>query len=159
MATANATGKLLNFGLANINGLNPVLTFQANKPAITTTGSYLATDPITVTPSSDGTFTVSLSTTDDLVTDDVYYTISAKWQAPDLNYIRADFPEWRLYVPSGGGNIADLIKQPTNRSMVIKSPTNPGNNFGNGALWLQIDPADPNNPTNPGNTGDLYEMK
>jgi hypothetical protein len=153
------TGKLLDFGLSSINGLDPVLIFQANKPAVTSTGSFLVTDPIEVTPTSGGNVTVDLSSTDDLVTADVYYTLSAEWRAPDLNFTRADFPDWKLYVPSGGGNLADLIKQPTNRSMVIKSPTNPGNNFGNGTLWLQIDPADPNNPLNPGNTGDLYEMR
>jgi hypothetical protein len=156
---ATVTGKLLDFGLASINGLNPVITFRANKPATTTTGSFLATNPITVTPASDGTFSVSLSTTDDLVTGDVYYTISADWRAPDLNYMRADYPDWKVYVPSGGGNIADLIKQPVNRSIVITSPTNPGPNYGPGAYWLQLDPNDPNNPANPGNTGDLYEMK
>ena len=156
---ATVTGKLLDFGLASINGLNPVLIFQANKPATTSTGSFLVTDPLEVTPASNGDFTVTLSTTDDLVTEDVHYTMSAEWRAPDLNYARADFPGWKLYVPSSGGHIGDLIKQPTNRSMVIKSPTNPGPHFGNGALWLQIDPADPDNPLNPGNTGDLYEMK
>lgn len=155
---ASVTGKLLDFGLSSINGLNPVLIFQANKPAVTSSGSFLVTDPIEVTPASDGTFSVALSTTDDLVTEDVFYTVSAEWRAPDLNYMRADFPDWRVYVP-GNGNLADLIKQPANRSMVIKSPTNPGSNFGAGTLWLQIDPADPNNPANPGNTGDLYEMK
>jgi hypothetical protein len=153
------TGKLLDFGLSSINGLNPVLIFQANKPAVTSAGTFLVTDPLEVTPASDGTFTATLSTTDDLVTDDVYYTMCAEWRAPDLNYMRADFPDWKLYVPSGGGNLADLIKQPANRSMVIKSPVNPGNNFGPGTTWLQIDPADPDNPANPGNTGDLYEMK
>jgi hypothetical protein len=156
---ATVTGKLLDFGLASINGLNPVLVFQANKPAVTSTGSFLVTDPLEVTPASNGDFTVTLSTTDDLVSDDVFYTMSAEWRAPDLNYARADFPEWKVYVPTGGGNLADLIKQPANRSMVIKSPTNPGPYFGKGALWLQIDPADPDNPANPGNTGDLYEMK
>jgi hypothetical protein len=153
------TGKLLDAGLASINGLNPVLIFQVNKPAITDSGTFIVTDPIEVTPASDGTFSVNLSNTDTLLTNDVYYTMSAEWRAPDLNYARADYPDWKVYVPTGGGNLADLIKQPANRSMVIKSPTNPGPYFGKGAMWLQIDPADPDNPLNPGNTGDLYEMK
>lgn len=156
---ATVTGKLLDFGLASINGLNPVLIFRANKPAITDSGTFLVTDPIEVTPTSGGDVSVSLANTDTLLTEDVYYTMSAEWRAPDLNYARADFPDWQLYVPSGGGNLADLMKQPVNRSMVIKSPTNPGNNFGPGALWLRIDPSDPDNPSNPGNTGDLYELR
>jgi len=155
----NVSGKLLDAGLTSINGLNPVLTFQLNKPATTDSGSFLVTDPIDVTPASDGSFTVNLSNTDTILTEDVYYTLSARWQAPDIGLTRADFPDWKLYVPSAGGNLADLMKQPVNRSMVITSPTNPGNNFGPGALWLQIDPADPNNPANPANTGDLYELR
>jgi hypothetical protein len=155
----NVTGKLLDAGLASINGLNPVLIFQLNKPAVTDSGSFLVTDPIEVTPAGDGTFTANLANTDTILTEDAYYTLSARWQAPDIGLTRADFPDWKLYVPTGGGNFADLMKQPTNRSMVIKAPANPGNNFGPGALWLQIDPADPDNPANPGNSGDLYEMK
>lgn len=156
---ATVTGKLLDFGLASINGKQPTLTFQANKPAISSVGTMLVTDPISVTPSSNGEFTVTLAATEDLMTDGVYYRVEAEWLAPDLNYVRADFPDWQLFVPTGGGTMSDLLKSPANRTLVIKSPTDPGPGFGPGTMWLQIDPADPDNPLNPANTGDLYEMR
>lgn len=156
---AAVTGTLRNFGLANINYLDPEVIFQANKPATGGSGQIFATEPIIVTPGSDSSWTANLQDTEALLTEDVYYTITVQWRDPANNYIRADFPEWRLYVPSAGGVFGDLVQHPVNRSMVIKSPTDPGTKFGEGALWLQIDPADPDTPTNPGNTGDLYELR
>lgn len=156
---ATVTGTLRNFGLANINYLNPEITFQANKPATGGAGQIFATEPIAVVPTSDSSWSVALEPTESLLTEDVFYTVTMRWRDPANNYIRADFPEWRLYVPTAGGTFADLVQQPVNRSMVITSPTDPGTNFGAGALWLQADPADPGTPTNPGNTGDLYELR
>lgn len=156
---ATVTGTLRNFGLANINYLDPQIIFEANKPALGPTGQIFATEPIIVIPTSDSSWTANLEPTEGLLTEDVYYTVSVRWRDPANNYMRADFPEWKLYVPSAGGVFGDLIQHPVNRSMVIMSPTNPGTGFGVGALWLQTDPADPDTPTNPGNTGDLYELR
>lgn len=157
---AEVNGTLRNFGLANINHLDPVIIFQAIKPAIGAAGQIFATDPIRVpVTASDSSWSANLEPTESLLTEDVYFTVTVEWRDPAGNYMRADFPDWRLYVSSAGGSFGDLVQHPVNRSMVIKSPTDPGTNFGRGALWLQIDPADPDNPANPGNTGDLYELR
>ncbi|MET3349652.1 UNVERIFIED_ORG: hypothetical protein ABID57_001324 [Arthrobacter sp. UYEF1] len=156
---AAVTGTLRNFGLANINYLDPEIIFQANRPAVGATGQIFATEPVIVTPGSDSSWTANLQDTEALLTEDVYYTVTVQWRDPANNYVRADFPDWRLYVPAAGGVFGDLLSQPNNPHMVIVSPVDPGTNFSIKTMWLQTDPADPDTPTNPANTGDLYELR
>jgi hypothetical protein len=156
---ATVTGTLRNFGLANINHLDPEIIFQANRPATGGSGQIFATDPIKVTPGAGGAWTVDLEPTETLLTADVYYIVSVEWRDPANNYMRADFPDWRLYVPTAGGVFGDLLAQPNNPHMVIVSPVDPGTDYDIKTMWLQTDPDDPDTPTNPANTGDLYELR
>ena len=160
MPTATVTGSLRTFNGANFNHLDPVLIFTPNKAATGANGQIFSGGEVRVTPDqATSAFTVNLEVTESMVTEDVYYIPSIEWRDPAGNFMKADYPGWRLYVPSGGGQLPDLLQQPLNRSMVIKSPVNPGTRYGSGALWLQIDPDDPDNPKNPANTGDLYELR
>lgn len=167
MATATVTGTFRNVGGANLNYLDPEVIFQVNKPAIGSAGQFFATEPITVTPESDSSWSVVLEVTDGLLTEDVYYTVSAQWRDPAGNYIKADFPDWKLYVPAGGGVFGDLIAQGSgpgngngaNPFMVILAASAPATTFGKNTWWLQGDPADPLNPDNPSNTSILHRLQ
>lgn len=157
---AAVTGSLRNFGLANIAHLNPEIAFIPNKPATGTGGKIFATEPIKVTPNPiDSTFSVALEPTETLLTADVWYEVQVRWFDPAGNYVKADFPDWKIFVPTAGGVFGDLVGQKLNPSFVITSPVAPPEIYGLAAMWLQLDPADPNNPTNPANTGDLYELR
>lgn len=157
---AAVTGTLKTFGLESLAGKQPVIVFEANKPATGSGGELFATDPVRVTPGSDGTFSARLQSTENLITDNVSYRMWIEYLDSANNYVRVDNPDWVLRVPAAGGALGDLLQLPKiNSSMVITSPTPPVLWLGLGAMWLQMDPNDPNSPDNPVNTGDLYELR
>lgn len=153
------TGSLESFGLESIYDLNPEIVFEANKPAVGVFGQLFATEPIIANPIENGFWTVTLQNTSVLITDDVYYKMTVRWRDPANNYMRVDFPDWKLYTDSVGGTFDQAVQHPTNPGMTIVSPVDPGTGYGLNASWLQMDPADPDNPLNPGNTGDYYELE
>lgn len=153
------TGSLESFGLESIHALNPEVVFEANKPAVGPFGQLFATEPIIAKPIENGYWTVTLRDTSSLITADVYYKMTVRWRDPANNYMRADFPDWKLYTDSVGGTFEQAVQHPTNTGMTIVSPVNPGTGFSLNASWLQMDPADPDNPLNPANTGDYYELE
>lgn len=159
MSTAVVSGTLSDFGLDPIAGLYPEIEFRPSGPAAGSAGRLLVSEPVRATPASDGTFTVNLQTTDDLLPVGVHYKIEIRWLDSAGKYIKADSPDWKLKVPSGGGSIADLLKLPIGSGFVIYSPTAPPTWVGILATWFQLDPDDPNNPSNPANTGDIFELR
>lgn len=157
---AAVTGTLKTFGMESLTGKQPMIVFEANKPAMGSGGELFATDPIKVTPASDGAFSARLQPTENLTSDGVHYKMWIEYLDSANNYVRVDNPDWTLRVPTAGGSLGDLLQLPKlNSALVITSPTRPAVWLGLGAMWLQMDPNDPNNPNNPANTGDLYELR
>lgn len=157
---AAVTGTLKTFGLQTLASKQPVIVFEANKPGMGPGGELFATDPVRVTPESDGSFSARLQPTENLTTTGVHYQMSIEYLDAASNYVRVDNPDWKLRVPAAGGALSDLFAFPkVNSALVITSPTAPALWLGIGAMWLQMDPNDPNNPDNPANTGDLHELR
>lgn len=157
---AVVTGTLKTFGLESLAGKQPLIVFEANKPATGTGGELFATDPVKVTPATDGTFTARLQPTENLITPGVVYQMSIEYLDSANNYVRVDNPDWQLRVPAAGGTLGDLLTLPeVSSALVITSPTAPPLWLGLGAMWLQADPEDIDNPLNPANTGDLYKLR
>lgn len=154
MATAPVTLTLSDVGGGHLVGKYPEIIFTLNK-ANSKAGKMHPTEPAVVSPPDSGVATVNLETTTDML-DHAWYTVSIRWQVAEDEYVRQDFPDWKLQVPVGGGSFSDLFgRPPENTRMVYVSLTAPENPrpF---TLWLKDDP---NDPTNPLNTGDLYEWK
>jgi hypothetical protein len=150
----NVTGNLTDVGGGHLVGKIPEIHFTLNAPN-SKAGVMLPTEPVTVAPASDGSFTVPLQSTTDML-DDAWYTLSIQWLDAGGNYVKADFPDWALQVPTAGGVFSDLFgKPPTNQRMVYVSLTPPDDPrpF---TLWLEQDPTDPDNPLN---TGVLSEWR
>ncbi|MGY2747200.1 hypothetical protein [Arthrobacter sp. UYCu723] len=143
------SGTLRDFGLAAFPGQQPEIVFRANQPAVTSGGAILATKEIKVTPNSAGDWSVTLSATDTLATGGIWYTIEITWQDPANNYTQVDFPDWRLFVPGKGGDLADLLEKPANPSLVWVSLTAPSPTPG--MKWLEA------SPDGAAGTGNLYE--
>lgn len=144
------SGTLRNFGLVAFPGQNPVITFRANTPAVTQSGALLATKDINVSPNSSGDFSVTLAATDNLATGNVWYTISISWLDAAKNYVQVDFPDWKLFVPTKGGDLADILEKPANPGLVyigLIAPAYPSP----GMKWLEM------NPDGTAGTGNLYE--
>lgn len=114
----------------------PLLIFTPQEPATAGTVVY-PTESIEVAPAfATGNFSVDLV---DSSTTGVLYDLAIQWQARpptpgDSGFIRKDFFKG-LFIPSGGGSIADLIRKSPGRWLVWIGPT-PPNNPKPGALWL-----------------------
>jgi hypothetical protein len=151
MAAVNLT--LYDIGGGHLAGKNPQLIFTLNDAAATAGGVYV-TEPIVVTPGSDGSASFDLPSTD-LMRDDNYYSLAVKWQGPAGESIRVDYPDWKIQVPTGGGNIVDLRGPGTNMSMVYVSLTPPDKPLPRTYWWK----TDPDDITNPANTGKIYRWE
>ena len=148
------TGNLTDVGGGHLVGKIPEIHFYLNAPN-TKPGVVLPTEKLTVQAAADGSFTANLQATTDMM-DDAYYTVSIQWLDGAGNYVKADFPDWQLQVPSGGGSFTNLFgKPPKNQRMVYVSLTPPDNPrpF---TLWLKANPA---NDLDPANTWDLSEWR
>lgn len=164
MATATITGALRTFGGANFNHLDPVIIFRPDAAGLGTNGNIFSGPDIRVIPDlATGNFTQALEVTETMLSADAHYQILIEWREPSVSNdpggIAMHDTGWKLYVPTGGGDVGDLAQKPPNKGMVIVSPVKPRAHFGNGTLWLQMDPTEPDNPDNPANTGDLYRLQ
>jgi len=150
----NVTGTITDVGGGHLVGKYPEIHFTLNKPN-SKAGKMHPTQPLTVVPASDGTWTAALESTIDMM-DDAWYTVSIQWLDDAGNYVKADFPDWKLEVPTAGGVFSNLFgRPPANTRMVyvsLTAPTDP-RPF---TLWLKQNPDDPNDPLN---TGELYEWR
>lgn len=152
----NVTGTLTDVGGGHLVGKYPEIHFTLNAPNAKA-GVMLPTQPLTVQPEADGSFTAPLQSTTDMQ-DDAWYTLSIQWLDSAGNYVKADFPDWALQVPTGSGtfSFSNLFgKPPKNQRMVYVSLTPPDDPrpF---TLWLKANPAD---DLDPQNTWDLSEWR
>lgn len=150
----NVTGNLTDVGGGHLVGKIPEIHFTLNAPNAKA-GVMLPTEPKTVQPGTDGSFTVNLQSTVDMMFD-AWYTLSIQWLDGAGNYVKADFPDWKIEVPTGGGSFSDLFgKPPQNTAMIyvsLSAPEKPQKWM----FWLKDDPTDPDNPLN---TGKLHQWR
>jgi hypothetical protein len=121
---ATVTGALSDIGINAFPELQPRLIFTPSGPATAATRLF-ATKPVIVpVASGSGTFTVDLQPTDGM-RPAIWYVVTIEWLDPAGNYVSADFLEWKLFVPSGGGNFGDLVQAPLNPLLFWVSETPP----------------------------------
>ncbi|PZE89934.1 hypothetical protein [Curtobacterium sp. MCBD17_008] len=145
------TGTLRDFAITTLAAYNPRIIFTASGVATSSTRLY-STKPIVATPNLAGDFEVFLQATEDL-NPLVWYTIRIEWLDSDEGYVGVDLADWKLFVPSAGGSIGDLIGIPPNPALVwvgVDPPSTPSTTV----WWLQVNPDDPDDPDA---TGILYE--
>lgn len=148
------TGTLTDINMGHLVGKSPQLVFTLNAP--NSSGALLhPTEPVRVTPASDGTFSVTLAAATEMNDDGAYYLLTVQWiNSVGNSPIRADHAGWELTVPSAGGAISKMWrKRPSNGRVVYVSMTPPDNpkQFD---LWLKANPED---DADPANTWDLAE--
>ena len=154
MATAPVTLTLTDVGGGHLVGKYPQIIFTLNRPN-SKAGKMHPTEPVVVSPPDSGVATVNLESTIDML-DDAWYTVSIQWLDAGGNYVKADYPEWALQVPSGGGSFSDLFGKPPQNTQMIFVSLSPPENPRKWTYWLQDDPTDTANPLN---TGDLYQWR
>ncbi|ASN20709.1 hypothetical protein [Arthrobacter sp. YN] len=146
MPNVPVTGNVTEISGDHLAGMNPEIHFKLNSPQAKA-GKIFPTQILTVAPASNGSFTANLESTTDMM-DDAWYTVSIQWLDAGGNYVKADFPDWQLQVPTTGGSFTNLFgKPPKNTRMVYVSLTPPDNPrpF---ALWLKANPANDDDPAN-----------
>jgi hypothetical protein len=143
------TGTLRDFNITTLAAHSPRIIFTASGVAFSPTRIY-STIPIVVTPDLAGDFSVFLQATED-VDPAIWYTIRIEWLDSDGGYVGVDLVEWKLFVPSAGGSIGDLMEVPANGVRIwvdIDPPKYPSP----GTLWLKVNP---DNVDDPAGTGEL----
>jgi hypothetical protein len=158
MATAPVLGTLTDVKGGHLAGRSPELIFTLNAPN-SKSGLLHPTEPVVVpvTDTVDGDWIANLETTTDMQ-DIAWYTLAIRWLDGAGRYIRADFPQWALQVPTSGGLFNDLLSHPpSNKRMVFVELTPPPpSQIQPFTLWLHRDPDDDANPLN---TSRLYEWE
>jgi hypothetical protein len=146
------TGTLLDFSLDALAPYSPRLFFCPSGPS-TAGPRLLATRPFGVHIDPDGSFSVDVQPTDTIIPA-AYYTVRVEWLDSDGGFVGVDFPDWRIYVPSEGGAIGDLLRAPSNPASVWVDLEPPPAPVAPGTWWLR---SSATNPDDPRNTGYLYE--
>lgn len=136
------TGKLTDFGLDTMPGLDPQVVFTYTDPAGHPTAgvsrsNVLAARPVVQAPLLNGYFAAELVDTAS-ISPAGYYSVSLEYR-DDLTRVRQrDVLPGRLYVPTGGGVLADLLRVPANPALVwvgAEPPANPSP----GSWWMETD--------------------
>lgn len=120
------TGWLRDFGLASLDQSSPTIEFIPSGPAVRSPDNLFATRAVSVTPDQYGQFSVDLVSTDDL-RPAAWYSVHITWLDAAAGMPDVDFIDWKLFVPLGGGTIADLFEAPSNPAHVWVSPPDPAN--------------------------------
>lgn len=146
------TGTLTDIGGGHLAGKQPRIIFELDGPVASGT-NLVATEPVSVVPAFDGKWSVNLLQTTSM-NSSAHYRLSIEWLDSANNYVRIDYPDWRIQVPAGGGSIGDLVVGGVTNPKVVYVSLTPPKNPVPFMLWLEVDPG---NSTNPRNTGNLYE--
>lgn len=133
MGYATVTGdiKTISGTIANLPGVR--LRFIPSGNAINGS-SLIITEPATATlNATTGAFTVSLLERSGLTAaegGDFYYYPRIEWLDPAGQYTHLDFIKWKIYVPVGGGALADFIQAPAPAGSFVLG-------FGPPPSWLE----------------------
>lgn len=148
-------GNVGTFGLESISLVGMRLWFIPSGPGVVDPTYLLLSKRVeaSIATNGSGAFAVNLAPTEN-VHPLRWYTIRAEWPDSENKYTSVDFIDWKLFVPTEGGDLADLVEFPSNPQLVWVSLTPPPHIPAFNSLWLNDNPHD---VTDPANTGDLYQ--
>lgn len=148
---ATVTGALSDFGLKPFPELQPRLIFTPSGPSLSVSRLF-ATKPVIVRPFGSGSFSVELQPTTTL-RPVVWYTVTVEWLDPAGNYVSSDELSWKLFVPTAGGELSNLLETPANPFLFWVGDTEPPNPQ-TGMLWLYTGPT-----TSSRTRGSIYKLR
>lgn len=142
------TGTLTDIGLEPLTGLSPRLLFTPSSPAVRSDGYVFATRPVEAVPAASGAFSVDLAHTNEVLPVGTHWRIQVDFRgtSTDGGYPNSDYLPFKLFVPAGGGSIADLIGEYVANDWVYQGPDAPL--LTNKARWHLNT-----------NSGDLFELQ
>jgi hypothetical protein len=101
------SGALTDFQIGAL-GTGAILTFTPSGVGIGSARLYATRPNIAVPDTITGLWSIALASTDGML-NTTWYTISIQWLDSTGNYIGKDFLDAKLFVPSAGGTISDLL--------------------------------------------------
>lgn len=133
MSTWPVTGTLLDFGQMPL--VHPRIVFTPDQAA--TSGFVVMPNfGVTVTPNMDGSFVAMLQSTTD-TQPATFYRVSIEDIGGDgLYYPRADFPDWKIIVPYGGGQLNELLDMSNPNTLLWFAQETEPNPWPVGSIWL-----------------------
>jgi predicted RecA/RadA family phage recombinase len=118
MALATVTGSLKDVGLVSLGNRASELLFEPDLDVVTAgSGTLIPQEPIRVVPASDGSFSVDLHPSEE-TNPFTPYKLTINWQSWGVT--RTVSPNWRIFVPTGGGAIASMIADVTPAKVITK---------------------------------------
>jgi hypothetical protein len=109
MAEATFSGPLSDAGLVGLNTTGLEFMFIAHETGLTTTGRVIVKGEVRATVTSTS-YSVKLQTTDDVYPASFYYNLRIRRSLD--GEVLFDDPSWKLYAPSGGGSLWDMLAPP-----------------------------------------------
>lgn len=147
------TGSIRNAAMSATALGQPRVVFYFPDPQlnmILAPGRVTPTDPVYVSPDSEGQFSVNLISTNDMLSPTAHYKMRIEWISKGLVEHVMDFPDWEIRVPSAGGSLDDLTTGALgswwNQRLIWVSLTAPRHPR-RGMMWLLSDPNNPDNIT------------
>ena len=171
MGTAPVSGNFNDITGGSFDSREGMLEFTLNSMSLQAGGMVVPDNKRSFKPDADGSFSVTLATTHDMLSD-AFYTVRAGWLQQDDNgaqrpaHLRAEMV-FCIRVPAGGGRIDKLVDptitptgMPTriNPGMVYVSQTAPPKPIP-WMLWLQQEPGATPDPFDTKNTGLLKQWR
>lgn len=98
-------GNVEHLGMQAVPGLR--LRFTLSEPVITG-NTLIVTKTVEVACDVQGGFRADLWPTDNM-SPGAYVKLQVVWPDADIDFIGLDAPQWVINIPTGGGNLADLI--------------------------------------------------
>lgn len=140
---AIVTGVLADFlrsALSNSEyNLQPVVVVVPSGPATLSPSALYVPRKLSFIPTvSTGVLTMDLEPTD-AISPATWYTIEIHWLDPVGLAAYVDYVPWPLFVPSAGGNLADLLATPWNPILAWWGLTPPTGTPVPNTLWLETD--------------------
>jgi len=140
---AKIWGTLLDFSLDPLSPYSPRL-YLVPSEASTAGTLLLSSRPFPVGVADDGSFSVDVKPTDDIMPP-AWYTVRVEWMDASGGFIGVDQWDYKINVPAEGGAIGDLMETPANPSRTWVG-VDPPPNVAPGTWWLQVNPDDPDDP-------------
>lgn len=137
-------GTLTDFGLDPLTINSPVLYFRASSTGIAGLNILSKRKAVEAVPAANGFFEVDLVATAAVAPADTHYMIEIRYRDSNGMVVSESLP-WKLFVPSEGGALGDLLRVPANPALVFTGTEPP--ELATAGLWW-LDPE----------TGDLSEF-
>lgn len=120
-------------------GVVPDVVFTPSSPTVTQDGHVVVTEPKTFTPNASGYVAADLISTDTTADPRFHYRMQIRWLNPDgyggSGFTSIDYPNWKIRVPAGGGNLVDFTDLPARTDAFWVGITPPPDGY---RYWVDI---------------------